>query len=417
MGHEHDHGPGEMRPVDEVRAAILDDIHPLAPIELPLQEAFGCVLASNMVAEGALPPFSSSAMDGFAVQASDVAGATEDVPTTLRIIGRVRIGRAPEVAIGPGTAVHIATGAPVPSGADAIVPVERTLVEGGAVHVLRPSQPGQHIRLGGEDVQVGQVLVPAGRRLGAPELGLLAASGRAILPVYPRPRVMVLATGDELVEPGRPVTFGQIPDANSYTLFAGLREAGATPHLGGIVRDEVDLLRDEILGLTTRADCFISSGGVSVGERDVVKKAFERWGEVDVYRVAMQPGMPQAYGRIEGIPYFGLPGNPVSVFVSFEVFIRPAMLRLMGRKDIYRPEVTAVLDTEISGPRDRLQFARVRVRREGGEWRAASVGGAGSNLLATVAKANGLAQIPIGTPSAPAGSKVKVMVFRALEDD
>ena len=228
---------------------------------------------------------------------------------------------------------------------------------------------------------------------------------------------MVLSTGDELVEPGRPAPFGMIRDANSYTLFGAIKEAGAVPYVGGIVRDDAESLKEAVLGLITRADCFISSGGVSVGERDVVKRAFFRRGEIDFYRVAMQPGMPQAFGFVEEVPYFGLPGNPVSTFVSYEVFIRPALLKMMGRRDVFRPEIWAVLENDLVGPKEKIQFARVRVWRERGQWRAAGTGPSASNLLGTVSKANGLAIVPIGTDTAPAGSRVRVMLFRALEEE
>jgi molybdopterin molybdotransferase len=422
QGPQAAHGPpgrgpeDRLRDVEEVRASILDRVHPLTPIELPLQEAWGCVLARTVTAELDLPPFSSSAMDGFAVRAADVAGAAADRPITLRVVGRAVVGRRPEAVVGTGEAVRIATGAPIPAGADAVVPVEQCQPEGDVVHVLAPVAAGTHIRPAGQDARAGSVLVPAGRRLGAPELGLLASSGHASVLVHPRPRVVVLATGNELVEPGRPAPFGMVRDANSYTLLGGLREVGAVPYLAGIVRDDVDALREEILGWAGRADCFISSGGVSVGEADVVKQAFFRRGEIDFYRVAMQPGMPQAFGTVDGVPYFGLPGNPVSVFVSFEVFIRPALLRMMGRKELFRPEVNAVLETDITGPKEKTQFARVRVWRDRGQWRAASTGPAASNLLSTVSKANGLAIIPPGVETARAGTKVRVMLFRALED-
>jgi molybdopterin molybdotransferase len=415
--HHHDHGAEGMLPVELVRERILGRLRPIAPIELPLQESYGCVLARSVTAELDLPPFSSSAMDGFAVRAADVAWATIDEPVTLRVSGRVRIGRPPDATVGGGEAVQIATGAPVPAGSDCIVPIEHCLVEGQAVHVLRPFPQGANVRPAGEDVRAGQVLVPSGRRIGAPELGLLASSGHASILVHPRLRVVVFSTGDELVEPGRPAPFGMIRDANSFTLFGALREAGTSPYLAGIITDEPEALREEVLGQVTRADCFISSGGVSVGERDVVKKTFQKRGDVDFYRVAMQPGMPQAFGEIEGTPFFGLPGNPVSVFVSFEVFIRPALLKMMGRRDIFRPEISAVAENDISGPRDRTVFARVRVSRERGEWRAAGTGPGRSNLLSTVARANGLAVIPVGMETARAGTRVRVMVFRALEDD
>jgi molybdopterin molybdotransferase len=419
--HDHDHGHDEsaqeMRQVDQVRRHILERIRPLASIDLPLQEAWGCVLAQDMVAGTDIPAFASSAMDGFAARASDIASALVDEPVTLRIVGRAPVGEQPDATVGGGEAVRIATGAPVPAGADCVVPIEHCVVQGDEVLVLRSFPEGRNVRPVGQDVVAGQVLVPAGRRLSAPELGMLASSGLASVVVYPRARVVIISTGDELVDPGRPAPFGKVRDANSYTLFGALRDVGAIPYVAGITRDEPEALKEEVLGLVARADCFISSGGVSVGERDVVKKAFFRRGEIDFYRVAMQPGMPQGFGMIDDTPYFGLPGNPVSVFVSFEVFIRPALLKLMGRRDIFRPEIWAVLDGDITGPREKVMFARVKVWREGGQWRATSTGPPGSNLLGTVTRANGLAVIPVGTETAEAGSRVRVMLFRALEEE
>lgn len=417
--HDHDHGHGEeeMRQVDLVRRDILERIHPLASIDLPLQEAWGCVLAADVVADASIPAFASSGMDGFAVRASDVAAALVDEPVKLRIVGRALVGEQPDATVGGGEAVHIATGAPIPAGADTVVPIEHCVLQGEEVLVLRAFPEGRNVRPSGQDVQVGQVLVPAGRRLSAPELGILASSGHASVVVYPRARVVIISTGDELVDPGRPAPYGKVRDANSYTLFGALRDVGAIPYVAGITKDEPEDLKEEVLGLVARADCFISSGGVSVGERDVVKKAFFRRGQVDFYRVAMQPGMPQGFGLIDDTPYFGLPGNPVSVFVSFEVFIRPALLKMMGRRDIFRPEIWATLDTDITGPREKVMFARVKVWREGGQWRATSTGPSGSNLLGTVTRANGLAVVPVGTETAEAGSRVRVMLFRALEEE
>jgi len=414
--HGHHHGPATgMLRVDEARQQILDAIQPLAPIDLPLQEAHGCVVAADAIAQGHLPEFSSSAMDGYACRSHDVAEASPEHPVTLRVVGLARIGRRPDATVGGGEAVRIDTGAPMPAGADCVAPIEYAEATGDGVRIVREFAEGRNVRSAGEDVRSGQVLVPAGRRLSGAELGLLAISGHPHVLAHPRPRVIVLSTGDELVEPWQKPAFGQVRDSNSFTIFGGLREAGAVPYLGGIVRYEPEHLKEAILSHLVQADAYISSGGVSVGERDVVKRAFFRRGEVEFFRVAMQPGMPQAFGMIEGKPFFGLPGNPVSVFVSFEVFVRPAILKLMGRTDLLRPEVTARLTGEISGPRDRMQFARVVVRRGPDGWEAESTGGAGSNLISTVARANGLAMIPAGQETAPAGSEVRVMVFRALE--
>lgn len=414
--HHHDHGDEDLVPVEEARERILAQISPLQPLELPLQEAEGCVLAADLVAEEDIPAFASSAMDGFAVRSSDVAAAAPVSPVELRIVGRALIGERPEATVGGGEAVRIATGAPIPAGADAVVPIERCEVVGDRVRVLQAVPEGKHIRPAGEDVRAGEVLLAAGRRLGPPELGLLATAGFSHPPVHPRPRVVVLSTGDELVPPTQRPAFGQVRDSNAYLLYAALREVGAVPVMAGIVPDDVEQLKETVLSHLLQADAFVSSGGVSVGERDVVKAAFFKRGDVDFYRVAMQPGMPQGFGHIEGKPFFGLPGNPVSVFVSFEVFIRPALRKMMGRRTLFRPEITARLEAEVTGPRDKTQFARVRVRRTPEGWVAAPTGGRGSNLIATVSRANGLAIIPPGVETAPAGSEVRVMVFRPTED-
>ncbi|HEX6330154.1 MAG TPA: gephyrin-like molybdotransferase Glp [Actinomycetota bacterium] len=413
--HDHDSGVG-LRSVEEAREHVLAAVEPLQPLELSLTEVYGCVLAGDVVAETDLPAFASSAMDGFAVRSSEVTGASPASPVELRIAGRAMIGRRPEGTVGGGEAIAVATGAPVPAGADTIVPIEVCEVLGETVRILAPSPEGKHVRPAGEDVRSGDPLVPAGRRLQAPELGLLAAAGVSHPLVRPRPRVVVLSTGDELVPPTDRPDFGQVRDSNAYTLFAALREAGAVPTLAGIVRDDVDALREAVLSHGLQADAFVSSGGVSVGERDVVKAAFLGRGELEFYGVAMQPGMPQGFGHIEGKPYFGLPGNPVSVFVSFEVFIRPALMKMMGRRNLFRPEITARVDGSISGPRGKTQYARVRVRRTGDGWVAAPTGARGSNLIATVARANGLAIVPPGVETAEPGTELRVMLFRSMED-
>ena len=411
--HVHDHdSPEGLVSVEDARDRVLSQVQPLAPLQLPLTDAYGCVVAQDVMATHDLPEFASSAMDGFAARASDVAGATPSHPRELKIVGRALIGHEPEGTVGAGETMHIATGAPVPAGADVIVPIENADIEGDElVRLLDGPAAGAHVRPRGEDVREGDVLIPVGKRLGAPELGLLASAGQPTPLVHPRPRVVVLSTGDELVLPTETPAFGQVRDANSFTIFAALREMGAMPVMAGIVRDDVESLRDTIFNFEIQADAFISSGGVSVGERDVVKAAFFRRGDVDFYKVAMQPGMPQGFGHVEGKPYFGLPGNPVSVFVSLEVFVRPAILKMMGRRHLFRPEVTARLTDEVRGPRGKLQFARVEVRHEKDGWSATPTGSRGSNLISTVARANGLAMIPAGTEAAPAGSTVQVMLF------
>ncbi len=413
--HDHDRAEG-LLPVDVARERLLSKIHPLAPLQLPLQEAYGCVLAEDIVARSDVPDFASSAMDGFAVRSSEVAAAAPDAPAELAIVGRALIGRRPESTVGGGEAVRIATGAPIPAGADTVVPIENCIVEGTTVRILAGTPEGKHIRPSGEDVKEGQVLISAGRRLGPPEIGLLAAAGFPHPLVHPRARVVVLSTGDELIPPVQTPEYGQVRDSNAYLLYGALREAGAVPVPAGIVRDDVESLKETVLNHLVQADAFISSGGVSVGDRDVVKAAFFRRGDLDFYRVAMQPGMPQAFGSIEGKPYFGLPGNPVSVFVSFEVFIRPALMKMLGRSELFRPEITALLAADVSGPKEKAQFARVAAKRTRHGWIAAPTGGRGSNLIGALARANGLAVIPPGVETAPAGSEVRVMLFRSVEE-
>jgi molybdopterin molybdotransferase len=228
--------------------------------------------------------------------------------------------------------------------------------------------------------------------------------------------VIVISTGDELIAPTEEPHFGQVRDANAYTLFAALRDAGALPVLAGIVKDDPEALTEVIASFEIQADAFVSSGGVSVGERDVVKAAFLEKSPVEFYKVAMQPGMPQGFGMLDGRPFFGLPGNPVSVFVSFEIFVRPAILKMAGRTQLGRPEVTASLTEQLRGPRGKTQYARVHVARGDAGWEATPTGGRGSNLISTVSRANGLAIVPAGQDVAPAGSSVRVMLFRASED-
>jgi molybdopterin molybdotransferase len=409
----HGHDGGDLLPWEDYRRRILSAIEPLPAVSLPLREAFGCVLAEDVRARHDIPSFASSAMDGFAVRAEDVATATEERPVALVVSGEVEMGRPPEVAVEPGGAVRIPTGGAIPEGADCIVPVEECRVEDHRVLVLSASPAGRHVRPAGQDVRSGEVLLDAGARLLGPQLGLVATGGYAAVRVHPPARVAVASTGDELVEPGEAADVGQIHDANGLTLFGAVRETGAEPVVAGIVPDDPEALRK--LVETVDADAFISSGGVSVGERDPVKAAFLESGEVEFFRLAMQPGMPQAFGRVGGRPFYGLPGNPVSVFVSFELFVRPAILALMGRRDLFRPDISATLKADVEGLPRKTRFTRVRVRRADGGFVAAPTGDPQSNLLSTVARANGLAIIPAGADVLRAGESCRVMLIGDAE--
>jgi molybdopterin molybdotransferase len=411
--HRHqDHDTGApLVPFEEARDRMLARIRPLPPVELPLREAHGGVLAEEVRAPGDLPPFTSSAMDGFAVRADDVAGASRGRPTALRVVGGVRMGHRAEASVGSGEAVAVPTGGAVPGGADAVVPIEQTIPEPDRVLVVGPVPAGCYVRPAGQDVRAGEALLPAGKRLLAADLGLLASAGIASVRVRPRPLVGILSTGDELVEPGEGAGEGRVPDANAFTLHGCVLEAGATPLWLGRVLDDPAALADALAAAADGVDALLSSGGVSVGEGDPVAAAFAGRAEVEFLEVAMQPGKPQAFGAVAGRPYFGLPGNPVSVFVSFEAFVRPALMTMMGRPP-FRPEVMATLETDVAGPREKLQFARVAVRRTDEGWVAAATGGRQSNLLATVSRANGLALIPVGVETARAGDRVRVVLFR-----
>jgi molybdopterin molybdotransferase len=409
----HDHDGGDLLHWEEYRRHVLSAIEPLPPVSRSLHEAFGCVLAEEVRAGRDIPPFASSAMDGFAARAEDIAEANEAHPVALAIAGEVEMGRAPEVVVEPGGAVRIPTGGVVPKGADCIVPIEECIVEDRRVLVLRATPSGRHVRPAGQDARSGEILLDAGTRLLAPQLGLLGTGGYATVRVHPPARVMVASTGDELIAPGERAELGQIYDANGLTLFGAVRESGAEPVVGGIVRDDADALLK--LVETADADAFVSSGGVSVGERDPVKAAFLGSAEVEFFRLAMQPGMPQAFGRVGGRPFFGLPGNPVSVFVSFELFVRPAILELMGRRDLFRPEISVALEADVEGLPSKTRFSRVRVRPRGEELVASPTGAHQSNLLSTVARANGLAVIPAGTRVLRAGETCRVMMFADVE--
>lgn len=406
-------GEDALKPVDTHLADALSVVEPLAPLDLTLLDAHGCVLAEDVVAPLPLPPFDNSAMDGYAVRANDVAGASVANPVVLPVVGDIAAGSATPYTVQPGLCVRIMTGAPMPPGADAIVPVENT--DGGIAQVAirEPAVPGRHIRRAGEDVAPGTTVLPTGAHLGAAQVGLLAAVGRDRVSVRPRPRVVVLSTGSELVDPGQPLSTGKIPDSNSTLLTAAAQEAGAIAFRVGIVPDDprqlIDTLEDQLI----RADLVVTSGGVSVGAYDVVKEALGRIGEVKFERVAMQPGMPQGFGLIgpDKTPFFGLPGNPVSAYVSFEVFVRPTLRRMLGVEPLNRPTVRARLTDAITSPPGRRTYARAWVSVEKGEYVVKPVGGSGSHLIASLAGANALVVVPEDATEVAAGAVATVMLL------
>jgi molybdopterin molybdotransferase len=387
---------------------VLRRITPLKPIKLGLLEAHGCALAEDVAAATDVPPFTNAAMDGYALRANQVVAGEE-----LKVVGEIAAGAAQLIKPGPGQAVRIMTGAPLPPGADAVVPVELTEGTEDRVQLRAGVRPGDNVRVAGEDVHAGETVLIAGTRLGAAGIGMCAAVGLSDVLVHPRPRVAVISTGDELAEPGDSLDPGQIRDSNSYMLTTMAREAGATAYRLPIIRDDPRALRKAFEGTLAHADLVVTSGGVSAGRYDFVKEVLSQLGDVRFSKVGMQPGMPQAFGylvrdRAHEVPCFGLPGNPVSAYVSFEMFVRPAIRRLQGRSDLNRPRVTAILDEPMRSPAHKVSFLRVRLHRSNGEWHAKSTGAQGSGILRSVVLADGLAEVPASITKVPAGQRLVV---------
>jgi molybdopterin molybdotransferase len=406
--------PPDLVPFAEARAGVLERLEPLGVREVGLAEALGCVLAADVAAAEDLPPFANSAMDGFAMRGADLAGAGEAAPVALEITGEVFAGTGRLPAVGPGGAVRIMTGGAIPPGADTVVPVEQTSVEGGTVLVRLDPGPGRFVREAGEDVRRGTVVLERGRVLDPAAVGMLASVGRKAVPVHPRPHVMVVSTGDELVDPGEPLGPGQIRDSNSWLLVAQVRAAGAGAFRCDKLRDDPEALRRGFAMAAAEGDLVLTSGGVSVGERDYTKQVLAELGDVRGFRVAMQPGMPQAFGLAAGTPLYGLPGNPVSCFVVFETLVRPALRRLAGHPDdrLDRPRVVARLAGPVRSPEGKVSFLRVRLEVGDDGLVASITGNQGSGVLSSCVAADGLAVVPAGHRELPAGSAVQVVLLR-----
>ena len=418
-------------PLGDVQAMILDVVVRLEAVAVPLGDALGAILAEKVVAPEPVPPFANTAMDGYALRAGDTAGASPDAPVRLRVVADLAAGRAPDVAVGPGEAIRIMTGAPIPDGADAIVMVERTrrdLATSGAgagtgartstgegVFVEVEVPVGRHVRQAGGDLIAGQTVFEPGTRLRAGHIGVLASVGATTVPVFRRPRVGVLSTGDELVESG-PLAMGQIRDSNRPMLLALVREAGLEAIDLGAAPDDEDRIVALLEDAFERCDAVLTSGGVSVGDYDFVKAALDRFGALEWRQVAIKPAKPLAFGVVRGVPVFGLPGNPVSSLVSFELFARPALFQMAGHTDRFRPEVLATAEHGFTRRRDgKLHLDRVLVRWQGDGYAVASTGDQSSNVLSATALANGLALLPDGDGVA-AGEPVRVMLLEALPD-
>jgi molybdenum cofactor synthesis domain-containing protein len=384
--------------LEDVQAQVLRAVPRLGPVPVPLSEARGLVLAEPIVATEPVPPFANTAMDGYALRAADTAGATADDPVALRVVADIPAGHAATIPVGPGEAMRIMTGAPMPDGADAIVMVERTRRDGDSgVLIEQAATVGDHVRLPGGDVEEGQLVFEPGTVLGPAHLGVIASLGRMSVVAYPRPRVGVISTGDELREGPVALAPGQIRDSNRPMLLSMIEAAGMTPVNLGIARDDEASVERAFLDAVARCDALITSGGVSVGDYDVVKAVLDRLGVLQWWQVAIKPSKPFAFGLLRGVPLFGLPGNPVSSHVSFELFARPALRQMSGHTELHRPVVDAIAGADLTRrPDGKLHLDRVTVRYEDGRYVVARSGAQASNALAALALAGGLALLPDG---------------------
>ncbi|MGF1597668.1 MAG: gephyrin-like molybdotransferase Glp [Acidimicrobiales bacterium] len=395
-----------MIPLEEAKIRINRDLIVLPIVDVPIASARKMVLAEIVSANEAIPPFANTAMDGFAVRAADTRGATRDKPNVLPVVATVPAGGVAPRALQSGEAMRIMTGAPIPEGADAIVMVELTRPAGFDVMILEEVPVGNHVRPAGDDIRAGAEVFHPGTVLTPGHLGVLASIGRSSVKVYRRPRVGVMSTGDELVEGPEPLQPGQIRDSNRLTLLSLAAEAGFHPVDLGLIRDDEKAIRAALKGAVEQTDAVISTGGVSMGDYDLVKAILTELGDFNWMQVAIKPAKPLAFGVMSNTPVFGLPGNPVSCMVSFELFARPAVRRMMGRLDADRPHLMAIADEPLRrAPDGKVHFQRVVVTQQGdGAWHARSAGGQGSHQLTAMATANGLAILPDGDGVEPGGT-------------
>ena len=419
--------PVDMLPVEDALARILDLCEPLATETLPIDAAVGQVLAESIVAPFDIPPLDNTAMDGYAVQSASTEGASESAPLRLRVVGELAAGYVYAGAVGAGEAVRIMTGAPMPDGADTIVPFEETdefgLRAPGQEHttiedvgILKAAAAGANIRRRGEDVRRGDRVLEAGTVLRGPEVAVLASLGVGEAQVVRRPRVAILSTGDELLSPGQPPAPGKIYDSNSYGLSALVQQYGGVPIRSGIASDTIEALTAKIQEALVVADLLITSAGVSRGDFDVVKEVLVREGAIDFWTVRMKPGKPLAFGQFAAaggrrVPHIGLPGNPVSSLLAFELFGRLAIQKLMGRSPQSRPVLRAIAEDDIVNTDARRVYARATMELDSeGQWHARLTGPQGSGVLTSMALANGYAICPEDAERIHAGEECDVIM-------
>lgn len=394
---------------------ILEQVVPLDPVCVPLEDALDRVLAEDIVSADALPPFDNSAMDGFAVVVADLAA----IPATLRVLADQPAGVDAGLSVLSGSALRIMTGAPMPAGADAVVPVELTEAAEGSVRILKAVRLGANVRKAGEDVRVGECVLECGTRLRPAELALLAAVGRPDVRVIPPPRVAILTTGDELVDVSEPLRLACIRDANIHALCAQVRACGAIPVPIPRVKDTAEALEAAIRQALSTADVICTNGGVSMGDHDHVRPVLERLGaEAKFWQVAQKPGRPMAFSLLDGRPVFGIPGNPVAAQLCFEIYVRPALLKMMGRAVLRRPVQQARLADPLRKPASdtRTHFLRVLLREESGTLMAQVNGPQGSGLLTSMTRSQAILVVPPEAHDLPTGAAVTVHLTDLPED-
>ncbi len=400
-----------MLSVEEVLERVLSRVAPVATEQVDLLSALERVLAEPVVAPLDIPPWPNSSMDGYALRSEDVRDASPDRPVALKVVGRIPAGAVAARPIGPGEAFRIFTGAPLPKGADSVTPQEEVHAADQVVMVPRPVAVGEYVRPAGEDMRAGETVLERGHLIGAAEAGLLATLGRAQVRVFRRPRVAILSTGDELVDLGGVMGPGKIPNSNTYALMAQVIAAGGEPINLGVAPDSLSAIEERLRwGLS--ADLLISSAGVSVGEFDLVREALCRLGaELHLWQVAMRPGKPMTFGSLGSRPVFGLPGNPVSAMVTFELFVRPAIKKKAGHRILFRPTIRARALAPIPNPGRRRGYLRVTLTPCDGGFGARLTGEQGSAILRSMVLADGLAVVPPDT-TIPAGAEVTVIKLR-----
>ena len=401
-----------MLSVEEALERILAEIKSLAMIHVPLSASLGLVLAQDIVAQENIPPFDNSAMDGFALLSKDSKARNGKFPQ-LRVTGEIAAGYVADSAVEEGTAMRIMTGAPIPRGANTVIQVELTRSDGPdttQVEVLQEVAPGNNIRPAGEDIQRGQTVLTQGTEIGAWEIGILATLGWASVPVIRRPHVAILGTGDEVVDVAESLQPGKIRNSNSYLLEAAVRSAGAEPHRLGVARDTFESLREKFSEAITY-DLILTSGGVSVGNFDLVKKIMQEQGNIDFWRINMRPGKPLAFGSIGETPLLGLPGNPVSTAVTFELFGRPVIRKMLGHTRLLKPQVAVTVEDGVNDRAMRRHYVRARVTWQDGHFIARTTGNQGSHVLTSLLAANAFVIVPEGGVVIQPGDTAQAMML------